>query len=508
MRKLSELPMQLNLYESKKRGGGNLGNVTARMAGTWRHSKRRVGGDWIASARYEGSTDELEEMFYEGLMREVRASVGGILVWRGFCAEVRLHLRGVEYVRSWFEMANRVKVIYTHIGTNQFTNGSAESGAWTSYNTPTTNAQSTTWVTDGTYSDHLVADAANDGATIQGGIAVTAGLYYECRCSVNIISGTWVLEIYREDTGAALGTCTYGTAGQYVMRCSIGDSSTYAGNIGVRLYCSAAAGEVYADAAVFQEGPCRAETSWYADTASQSEFGVMEEILLKAGMSDAAANALGQLTLDERAWPRTKAPNEFMALAEGESLGEDWLEMTFVGYLFSTRNRFTTVTGTDDCDDHISALLGLCEFVTAGIVDANTMQFQIDDQAPLRVWECLRDITLAGDASQNLWQIGLVPHTTPVGSDYGVDYRLLGSTPVARYRGGRVYHIAGGEMEPWFLEPGYLYVDDLLSMGPGEISGIAADDPKIMSVDEVEFDAGNWLGGGSGIRFVREVDDE
>lgn len=497
-RTLNDLPISLTLYETIARGNGIIGNIKSQIGATWQHSTRSIGGYWMATANYAGTRDEILEMFAEGMVREVRESTGGLITWAGFIAEMKLTLDGVTYERQWGRMANAIKAIYSRIGDNQLTNGSAESAAWTAYNTPTTNEQSTTWVSDGTYSAHLVSNSANDGATIQSGITIVAEKVYDCRCTVNVISGTWVLEVYRTDTGAPLATATENTAGQRVMSCSIEDTNTYASTIGVRIYETTGTGEIYADGAVFQEGPIQAETAWDTDEDSIDEYGRMEDILLLAGQSDEDANDIVATDRRKRAWPRALPPNEYES--QEIEAGNDKLEITFYGHIFTARNIYTSTTGTDTRSAHITDLIGQTEFLSAGIIETNSRDYQIDDQAPIRIWEVLRDITLAGDASGNRWICGVF-------GDRAFDYRQADTTISYHYRGGRLLHPAGGDMEPWFALPGLAYVDDM-PLGPGDITGDDADDPHVVFFEEVEFSAADWLAGGSGLKYRREVSGE
>lgn len=492
---------RLTLYDSVKHGQAALGDVTWRMWPSWRHRIRRVGGYWTGESDFLGTRDEMQEMFLEGMMREVQETLGSSLLWQGFAGEMELTLDGVTYRRSWTEIANRVKVIYTHIGDNQLTNGSAESGVWADINTPTTNEQSTDWVTDGTYSEHIVTDDVNDGAFIGSGIVIAAEKYYECRVSINVVSGTWVLDIAREDTWAILAQATVTATGQYTLRASVGESNTYAGNVSARIYCTSASGEIYADGAVFQDGAVRAETSWYEDTASQAEYGVMELAVLRAGMSDASANGLAYTTLTERAWPRTRMPEDLGTFASEEMM-EDNLHITWFGYVFTTRNVYTTVTGTDDCDDHVQALIPLCEYITAVAsssreIAENTMQYQIDDRAPLRVWECLRNIALTGDANGNRWTLGVYENKE-------LEYRQADTTLLGHYLKGIVKHTAGGILEPWLAMPGLYEIDDM-PVGAAGASAIRADNPRVANVDEVTFDAKGWAEGKGGLILAREA---
>lgn len=492
-RDLASLPVDLLLYDTYKRNSGELGNVKKNLGPTWRRSIRSVGGFWVATADYEGPEHEQLELFQEGLMRQVVESLGGLTTWRGFIARMELTLNGIHFIRQWETIANQVKAIYSRIGDNQFTNGSAESGAWTAYNTPTTLAQSTVWVNEGTYSCRIVADSANDGATIQTGITIVANKAYDCRVSVNLVSGTWKLEIYRTDTGATLGSTNENTTGDHVLTCSISDSNTYAGTIGVRLFCTTASGEIYGDAAVFQTAPERAETKWYTDTDSQAEYGIIEEVLLLAGESDADANDVALTEKRKRAWPRAQPPDEFGS--QLDSPGQTKLALTIYGDVFTMRNKYSTRSGTGGRSTHVTNLVGDSEFVTAGVIESNTRDYKIDDQAPVRIWEILRDITLAGDASGNRWLCGVFGNRK-------FDYRMADTALIYRARAGRLYDVSGGEVEPWLAGPGLVYLDDL-PIGPPDLTGDEADDPHVKWIEEVEFNVAEWLKGGSGLMYRR-----
>jgi hypothetical protein len=64
---------------------------------------------------------------------------------------------------------------------------------------------------------------------------------------------------------------------------------------------------------------------------------------------------------------------------------------------------------------------------------------------------------------------------------------LITSSPTAT--GGKFYNAAGGELEPWFAEPGHLlYLDDApVGPGQGQISSNPEDDPHVVFVSEVEM---------------------
>ena len=87
---LADLPIDLGLYETVLRGGGALRDIKTRIGETWQRSIRSVGGYWLGTAEYRAPRDELLELFLEGMMREVRETLGGLVTWQGFIAEMHL----------------------------------------------------------------------------------------------------------------------------------------------------------------------------------------------------------------------------------------------------------------------------------------------------------------------------------------------------------------------------------------------------------------------------------
>jgi len=473
---------RLELRESVKRGGAFRRDI-APLIPNWRRSIRDPGGDWIGTGDYQGTEDDSFDFFLTGLTNEIREGALGEETWRGFISEMELTVGKVSWRRSIFDMANAVRSIYSSIGDNMLTNGGGESGPWTAYGGATV-TQSTTWRTQGTYSIRIQAGAGAQGAYIQQNLSITATTPYDLRVSVKIVSGTWMLAVIRTDTSEALAEVQEATVGEVVMTCSVSDTSDYAGTVHIRLETIGGAGEIYADAAVFQRGPIRAETGWYENALSQAEFGRIENILLRAGMSVSAANDEVQTYLNEHAWPRSLPQDQFEVdffHDVRQAIEAPQLSLTCVGYWATLNFRYCRTSGTDDASDHVASLIGQSEFVTAGVVQANTRLFQIEDQAPLKAGDTLAEIAAVGDDSGNHWYVG-------VSGDHLLDYLLVPRTPKYRYRNGMLYDIAGGQVDPWFVRPGWIYLDDM-PVGPGYGSGDAADDPRWVYAAEIEFQA-------------------
>jgi hypothetical protein len=467
-------------------------NVTPNLQASWRRSIRDVGGYWIGTAQWEGSSAEMLDLFQTGMLLEILETTGGMITWQGFLSEMALTYKGQRYTRSWADIANRVKVVYSLMGTNQITNNSCETTVWDAYGTPTTRAISTTWATKGDYSAHVVTDAANEGVIIQASISVTSGKAYQAHVTANIISGTWRLEIYN-----ASGVIDYSdqdTAGQAVITASIGDDNLVSGTVGLRLYCTSATGETYADAAVFQQIATRAETSWYNNTTSQAEYGTIEYIENQIGMSTAAANALAAKLLADRAWAKIKPPTQVATFDRDTS---DRLDLTFLGYSATLRNFYTDYGGTEDAaSDLITGIIAEAEFVSAASVKSNTLSYYVDDMGDWRGWDLIREITQAGDASGNRWTCGVY-----AGRKFY--YEQASTNSVARIRNGKIVSNGGGPLEGWLAEPGLVAIDDMPTAY--DIGARAEDRLNMAWMNEVEWNLGAYLDGETGITYRQAV---
>jgi len=488
-RDLSSLPISLDMYTSVIHGEGPLYGMSALLLPTWRRSIRRIGGFWLGTAVLKGDQFSLTDFFLVGLGRVIRETVGGITTWSGFLGRMELTQNGITYVRDWLDIANKVKCLYTRIGDNLLTNGSAETGAWTPIGSGTTSVQSTTWRTDGNYSDHITTNAAAKGATVQTGITIVEGKAYDLTCDVNIISGTWAVDIYVISTGSVLASAVENTAGLKQMRCSIPETNLFAGEVGVEFKCRVGAAEIYADNAVFQEAPLKADTGWHQDLKSKAVYGDLWEVLLESSLTDQAATSKVLTHLAKHAWARSSMPDQF----SGPAGSEESLAMTFYGDAYTLRQKHISFTGSNAASTILEQIFLETEIVTAGKIEANTMSYQIDTRAPLTHWDVIQGILKAGDTNGNIWSGGCY-------GGHKFNYFPVSTTPVYHYRGGDLLTAAGGVTIPWEARPEVVYADDI-PVGPGQVSGSILDDPRCFVLDEVDFDAAEWLAGGSGLKF-------
>lgn len=473
---------------------GSSFDVTQNISRSWKRSIRDMGGFWVGTAEWIGSTAEMKDIFENCMMGTIKEVSGGGVTWEGFVAEMMFYYRGNNYTRSWIDLANKVKVVYSKMGNNLITYNSNEvvANLWAAYGSPSTRERSSVWATKGSYSIHVVTDAADEGVTIQSSISVTAGKQYQAHVTINIISGVWRLEIY--NSSGIIDYMDQEETGQSVIYVGILPEDQVSGTVGLRLLCTDATGECYADAAVFQEIADRAETGWAIDENSVTEYGTIEYVESKSGMTDAAANALATKLLKDKAWARIEPPAQIEQVEKGT---RDRLVITVLGFVFTLKNFYSDYAGTEDTASVlIREIVDEAEFVRAGTIETNSLSFHVEDSSNVRAWDLIREITEAGDASGNRWTCGVY-------TDREFRYQQASNAPVARIRGGMILSADGGPLEGWLAEPGLVGIDEgLLAY---DINDRPEDRSNASWMGEVEFDLGEYIKGGDGVKFRKAV---
>jgi hypothetical protein len=502
MRLLKDLPLEFRLRDTRRGESastrpGPIMNVKDKIGATWIHRTIGRGGYFDASAIWNGEDWEKEEIFIDGLMREIDVTFGGRFAWNGFLSKMILtRPNGERFIRDWSQVYNKWKSIYTKISDNELTNGSGESGVWSDYGTPSTLEQSTTWVNHLTYSIHIITDAVDEGAIIQAGIAIVAGKAYTASAVVNIVTGDWFLDIYRIDTGESLAKAGEDETGESVLTVNLADSNEYSGNIGLRIYSDDSGAEIYVDNAKFQVAPRASNTQWYIDSDSIAEYGSKEQILLLGGATEDFAQAEAQTGLKQWGWVRTLPPDRYTYIPNNQ---QTRLELFFSGYVMTLANLHTTTTGTDFASDIVSSLVGEAEFITAGNIESNTYLYQIENRADLTLWHLLEEITEAGDGSGNLWECGVYENQEFIYQQVDVD-------AVMNWRNGLV--LSGGVLlDPWEVKPGYIILDEM-PIGPEGVRAYDQDNPRMVYMFDVQTNIPDWLEGKPGINWIRDKSHE
>jgi hypothetical protein len=483
----------LNLHGSVN-VGGRTDNVDHVLT-NWRRSIRRVGGFWSGTADFVGTRAEMRDMYLTGMMRRLTESAGGLVTWEGFIGQMDFTLDGVTYTRSMLEVANAIKTTYTKIGTNLLSNGDVETSAWAAEGSPTTNERSTTWIAGGTYSMHCVTRSSenSEGMEIDNTITIEAETAYQCRVTVNNVQGTWVLKIKDQTTDATLGKAKYADTGEGTIIANLPEDNT---STSVRIILiektTGTSGEIYADNAWFGIAPTKAETTWYTDAASITDYGRIEDNLLEGEMTEDAADAKCQKELERRAWPRSLPPEQMESGAvKAAKATRDGLKILFLGYVFTLNWEYLASGGEFAANTAISNIVGDSTYVTAGAIDTNSMTVLIEEIYPMRAWDMVEDIMLSGDATNARWQGGVYAGRL-------FNYEAADTTVRYHYNNGQLYHVNYAPVAPWKARPGLARIDDM-PVGPGQITGRDADDPRNVFLDEVEFIAPD------GLAFKRET---
>lgn len=485
----------LNLFENVKLNNTFIANLTDRIP-DWSRSFRDVGGCWLGGGTMKGSTFELRDFFLTGLFRRIEEKYGGEVTWEGLIVELELMHKGQKFVRSILPMANYAQVIYQFIGPNLFADGSAESASWTSVGSPSTHEQSTVWFSKGTQSVHVITASSGDGTQIEAGLSIAVGRSYLCRVSSNIVSGTWTVAIHRTTDDTVLASRTSAVTGAEVLTATIPESSDYGGanTVYVRVTADAGGAEAFFDAAVFQLAPFRKETRWHTDTASENDYGRIERILIKSGMTDAQADGKAADIVTRNAQPRSMPPDKFKTLVGTKAT--DSLKITVAGYSHTMAWKHTVTTGgTDDANNHISNLVEEAEFISAGNIKTNSVSTLVEEHNPITLWDAAEDVIDAGNGSGANWLGGVYPGRVFRYEDRptNVDYH---------FRNGEILTVQDGYIEPWRVVPGLCKMVDMPIEAPG-VTDIAQNDPRVVWLSEIRFFAAD-----NRVEFTRERTDE
>lgn len=118
---------------------GIIGDITYKVS-KWRRSTALSGGSWRGTFRLDGTKEELEDWFYNGLGRHIEEHSNGRLTWSGFIWEIDYvqpaeftwftsNKRGRRQRRTLEPLLNEVMAVYTDPSTDPPTTGET---AWQS----------------------------------------------------------------------------------------------------------------------------------------------------------------------------------------------------------------------------------------------------------------------------------------------------------------------------------------------------------------------------------------
>ena len=467
----------------------------------WRHSIRGIGGNWEGEGEYEGASTERERFFLENLGRRLKVVNGGVTYWEGQIVSMELTEDNQTWIRSMEKNANWLSVIYSKVGDNIFQNGDVEgSPAWDDVGSPTSHYTNTVWWARGTTSMFVASDAANEGTRVDGGaVAIQASIAYSCSVIINVVAGTWTLQVLDNATQTLIASrVTDGTAGRTTLTCQIPDTNEYT-SVDVKVICSATGAQAYMDGAMLRTSPVKSQTKWWTDTDAATAYGRIEEILLEREMTDDEADGIAQKELSQRAWPRTNPPRRGQTFLPDDIRDRDGLIINCLGMVWTLAWRHALTEGTDQADNHINALLDESEFVTSAnaVVDTNTAEVFLDSRNPTTLWDQIQKCIETGNGSGTPW----------VGGVYaGREFRFE-SRPTETYyefHRGNLQNLGGGERPNIEFIPGWCRMTDMPMQPASAASDADEDDPKRIWLEEI------WLvydRGEERVKWTREWED-
>lgn len=222
----------------------------------------------------------------------------------------------------------------------------------------------------------------------------------------------------------------------------------------------------------------RESTTTAVDTDSQAEFGEVQKYLSLGGATAGGADALRDRHMAEFGWPRSRMTG---GIALGKTPRADGLYVTCAGFWATLNWRYRTTTITDTASAAITTLVGASEFVTAGTIATNALSVRVDATPnPVGLGEAIRRVAELGDASANVWQVGVY-------AGRALEYQAAPQTPTYFLRGRRLLDAAGREALAPLLKPGFLVHNGDMPGSWSPPGGAAWDDPRVAYVDEVEY---------------------
>lgn len=458
-----------------------LDDLTPFLKNSWRHGTREWGGNWQAEGEYKSdSLRDKERFFMANLGRRIIVNDGGVRYWDGQIVRMELEKNGQTFVRSIEDLGNRTKLIFRKVGPQLLANGDVEGGAWGSVGTPSTIETVTSgWFAKGATAMHCVTDAADEGMELEAAVAITASRAYTCSVVVNVVSGTWTLQILQAGTSTVIAQRATSGAGDEWLTCQIPETNDQA-SVDIHLIADDAARECYADAAILRLTAQRSETKWYEDADSIARYGRIEAIFLEGEMTDDHAAGKAQRELAKLAWPTTTGPDRggTIQLADDQPSS---LIISCLGWVWSLSWRHTLTDGTDQASDHIAALVNEWELASSAIkqIDTNSAEALVSSTNPITIWKAVENVLEAGDGSGGHWNAGVYPSFT-------FRYGARRQTRTYETRRGELFYFGGGTVHPIAAQPGYIFLSDMPTE-PTPAGAAITDDPRWQLATEMWF---------------------
>jgi len=228
----------------------------------------------------------------------------------------------------------------------------------------------------------------------------------------------------------------------------------------------------------------RKQTAYVSDTESQEKWGIWPEIVSLAGVTNANADQLVDMYLNEHHYPDKNSQFSF-------ATGDSSINVSCLGWVHTLHHpyNYTALSGTIDISTRIQ------EIITAQLnpwistdysrITTNTTptpRYVNDDRLAL---ETIRGLTAMGDSSNNRYFFGIYENRQaiyePVSSR--IDYQIALTDPKQIIVDSNKAIVA-----PWRIRPGrWVFFNDFMS-GLGQPDVAYHEDPRMLQIESVQFD--------------------
>ena len=383
----------------------------------WRRTRHRLWGDLDGEFALSAPIEELLPLYLTWLGNHV-VEASGARPWRGFIWGLTLDYDGESRRLSYDQLYNAMRVRYLEmlLNTGFETAGSGVVfDGWLESLTGGTITQDAAGYVSGAASAKLERTGASSPYLYRT-VTVVPGEQYRLRFATRGDGTNAGLFRVRDMTNSVdiRASGSTGVAGVIFQMVSF-DFIAPATCTSVRVYLisPSAAGSAWFDEASLQRlangEPVDSLTDWATNDASITRYGRRDLEVAIAESPDTAADALRDERLAALAWPMESAPYINEASSAVDERGQPLARLTVecVGYGATAGFRYATLNTEGsgvDTDQALTDALADCDWLTAGVIAANSNGFRFDAQKEtLRVNELIERMI---PADWRLWVDG------------------------------------------------------------------------------------------------------
>ena len=230
----------------------------------------------------------------------------------------------------------------------------------------------------------------------------------------------------------------------------------------------------------------RRKTAFSSDTASQSQYGILEKILSTGGATRANALQVRDTFLAEHKEPETSQQITIGSEASPQ------VTLNCLGYYYFLNYPYNvTTTGATNIGQRIQDIITAdpnsiisTDFTN---VSANATSIPAFDNDNRLAWDIIKELVSKGDASYNRYIFGLyndrLAYYDNIPTSVEYYHRIADNKQL-------VQSVTGVEVKPWDVRPGkWMQISDwLIGQSPAPASDLRSD-PRNLFIDRVQYTA-------------------